>query len=207
MYFSRIPYPFKWLFPKSAVWNFAFNKPDIYLTFDDGPNPSTTPFILDLLKKKDVKATFFCIGQNIENHPALYQRILDEGHATGNHTYSHLSGWKTSFENYISDFRKCETLCKSKLFRPPYGRMTKAQATEISKTHQIIMWSVLTGDFDVKRTPEKCLAVAKAQTKNGSVIIFHDSEKAKPRMEYALPRFIDFALEKGFCFEKIKMVK
>lgn len=203
MYFSKIPYPLRWFFPGNVIWNFAFQQPDVFLTFDDGPNPETTEFILKTLDMYKIKATFFCIGKNIENHPELYRKILDSGHSTGNHTYSHLSGWKTPFKEYINDFNRCRQINTSTLFRPPYGRITKAQAKEIGKTHRIIMWSVLTGDFDVTRSPEKCLAVAKTQTKKGAIIIFHDSDKARKRMEFALPRFIEYALEKGFRFEKI----
>ncbi|MCX6011959.1 MAG: polysaccharide deacetylase family protein [Chloroflexi bacterium] len=203
MYICKIPYPLKGLFPKNVIWNFDFKEPILYLTFDDGPNPSTTSYILGLLNKNRIKATFFCTGKNIENHPELFQQIKDSGHSTGNHTFSHISGWQTPLKEYTDDFKHCETLCKTSLFRPPYGRITPSQAKEIGKTHKIIMWTVLTGDFDPGKTPEKCLATAKKYIKNGSIIVFHDSEKARQRMLYALPRFIDYSLENGFRFEKI----
>ena len=187
------------------IWNFDLREPVIYLTFDDGPNPSTTSFILELLDKYKIKASFFCTGRNIEKHPDLFQQIIDSGHSTGNHTYSHKSGWKTTYSEYIDDFKRCENLYKTTLFRPPYGRMTTSQAKEIGKTHKIILWSVLTGDFDIGKSPEECLATAKKHTKNGAIIIFHDSDKARERMEYALPRFILYSLEKGFRFEKIDL--
>jgi len=203
VYFSKIPYPLKWLFPKNVIWNFDLKSPEIYLTFDDGPNPSTTCFILELLNTYNIKATFFCTGRNIEKYPELFRKIKETGHSTGNHTYSHIMGWNTPCKEYVDDFKRCDSLSKTKLFRPPYGRMTSTQAKEIGKSHKIIMWSVITGDFDPARSPEKCLETAKKHTANGSIIIFHDSEKARKRMEYALPRFIDYALEKGYCFKLI----
>ena len=203
MYLSKIPYPLRLLYPKNVIWNFDLYTPLLYLTFDDGPNPETTSFILDVLDKHNIKATFFCKGSNVEKYPGLFQDILKSGHDIGNHTYSHPRGTGTSFEVYLEDFQRFESIHKTKLFRPPYGRMTCHQAKEIEKTHKIIIWTVLAGDFDLKRTPEKCLQVVKKYSGNGSVIVFHDSDKAKERLIFALPRFIEYAVERGYGFEKI----
>ncbi len=172
----------------------------IYLTFDDGPVPVITPWVLDVLKEEKVKATFFCVGENVEKHGDIYQRILNEGHAVGNHTYNHLNGWNTHGNQYAKNVLKCAEVVKSRLFRPPYGRAKKSQVALLSSHYKIIMWDVLSGDYDKSTTPEQCLKNVNTYVRNGSVIVFHDSVKAQPKLEYALPRFIKFAKEKGFEF-------
>lgn len=181
------------------VWEIPNNDNTIYLTFDDGPTPGITDWVLDLLKEHQIKATFFCLGKNVAAHPELYQRILDEGHAVGNHSYHHLSGWKTKDEEYFQDIDKASHVIDSKLFRPPYGRITKSQARYLNEYYQIIMWNVLSGDFDPKTTPEKCLSNVLNHTQSGSIIVFHDSEKAASNLKYALPRAIE-GLNKEFRF-------
>jgi peptidoglycan/xylan/chitin deacetylase (PgdA/CDA1 family) len=175
----------------------------IYLTFDDGPVHEATPFVLDVLKEHDVKATFFCVGENISKNPGLFQRILDEGHRVGNHTYNHLKGWDTDTKAYFRNIRQCADLVDSNLFRPPYGKAKKSQLNILKDHYSIIMWDVLSGDYDKNTSPEQCLANTITNVRNGSIIVFHDSAKARRNMEYALPRFISFAREMGYTFERL----
>lgn len=177
------------------------SEPAVYLTFDDGPHPKATPFILDELAKVDAKGTFFCLGKNVEQHPDIYQRILDEGHAVGNHTHDHLNGWNTKTESYIESVSAAEQHIKSRLFRPPYGRITRAQAAKLAKASppfRIIMWDVISADFDERITPDKCLDNVIKHTQPGSIVVFHDSTKAWERMSFALPRALKFFKEKGW---------
>ncbi len=172
----------------------------IYLTFDDGPIPVITPWVLDLLKDENIKATFFCVGENAKEYPEIYQRILDEQHAVGNHTYNHLNGWNMHSNKYLENIEKCAEFVHSNLFRPPYGRIKKSQISKLKSHYSIIMWDVLTGDYDRKTSPEKCLENAIKNTRNGSIIVFHDSVKAYKNLRFALPQFIAHAKEKGFEF-------
>ncbi|MDD3876718.1 MAG: polysaccharide deacetylase family protein [Bacteroidales bacterium] len=194
----------KSFYPSYFVWDFKTNNKDIYLTFDDGPIPEFTPFILDCLASFNVKATFFCTGVNIEKHPSFFKNILNQGHSVGNHTFSHLNGWKTPLDNYIEDVEKCYNAYHSKIFRPPYGRITRAQANILKQKYKIIMWSVLTYDFSAKTSPEMCLKNAVNNSKNGSVVVFHDNLKSMEKVKYALPLFIKGYLNKGFCFKVIE---
>ena len=199
MYIVRPTYLLRKVYPK-AIWRMPAAEPKIYLTFDDGPVPGVTEKVLDVLKEEKIKATFFCVGENVEKNPAIYQRILAEGHAVGNHTFNHLNGWKTHGNQYARNVLKCRELVESKLFRPPYGRAKKSQIALLSTQYKIIMWDVLTYDYDKNTSPEQCLSNANDHVRNGSVIVFHDSYKAQKNVEYALPRFIRFAKEKGFEF-------
>lgn len=202
MFLSKSPQIIKALYSQ-LTWELPNNENKIYLTFDDGPTPEITDWTLDLLKQFNIKATFFCLGQKVEKYPKIYQRILDEGHAVGNHSYSHPSGWKTSDADYFDDIEKSQKLIDSKFLRPPYGRITKSQAKYLKERYSIIMWSVLSGDFDAKTTPEKCLDNVLKNTESGAIIVFHDSEKAEPNLKYALPKAIEQLLEKKFGFEKL----
>ena len=178
-----------------GIWNIEDAQSTVYITFDDGPHPDITPFVLDALKKANAKATFFCIGKNVEKYPAVYQRILDEGHQVGNHTQNHKNGWSTDNAQYFRDILRASKLITSNLFRPPYGRITYNQGIGIKKllpNMQIIMWDVLSGDFDTELSPKDCLKNVITHTKEGSIIVFHDSEKAFKRLEFALPRFLDY---------------
>jgi peptidoglycan/xylan/chitin deacetylase (PgdA/CDA1 family) len=202
MYLVKTPF---WLLLVSPdfVWHKDRSKRCIYLTFDDGPIPVVTPFVLDTLKKFNAKATFFCIGDNIDKHPDIFNRLHSEGHAIGNHTYNHLKGWSTEDETYIENFNKCQTLTQTNLFRPPYGRIKGSQSRELkaqSSKPDIVMWDVLSGDFDEKLKPQNCLDNVIWNTENGSIIVFHDSLKAQPRLEFVLPRALQFWKEKGFEF-------
>jgi peptidoglycan/xylan/chitin deacetylase (PgdA/CDA1 family) len=181
------------------------NQKKIYLTFDDGPHPIATTFILDALKKYNAIATFFCIGKNIAAHPDIYKRILSEGHATGNHTHDHLNGWKTKDKTYFENIIQASKYIDSRLFRPPYGRISRFQAKQAADkmNFTIVMWSVLSADFDIAITPQKCWRNVKRSAGNGSIIVFHDSEKAMERMKYALTETLEYFSKKGFVFEKL----
>ena len=202
MYSVRPPSILRKLYT-NGVWRLNKLEKKIYLTFDDGPIAEVTPWVLDLLKAKAVPATFFCVGENVKNHASIYHRILNENHAVGNHTYNHLNGWEAPLPAYIKNVEECSSLVDTTLFRPPYGRISKKQQAAISKQYTIIMWDVLSKDYDVKTSPEECLENVCSHVRNGSIVVFHDSQKAKKNMQYALPRFIDFAKEKGFEFCKL----
>ena len=202
MYLVKSPLLLKWYYP-SLTWNKSRTENVIYLTFDDGPIPDVTDFVLKTLKDQQVKATFFCIGDNIRKHPSIFQRLLDEGHQVGNHTYNHLKGWKTDDATYLENFEQCQTLTGTNLFRPPYGRIRKSQIRDIRSRYpemKIIMWDVLSGDFDLNLSPESCYHNVDKYVENGSIIVFHDSLKAFERMQYALPRVIANLKAKGYQF-------
>lgn len=176
-----------------GVWHVDDPPNTVFITFDDGPHPDITPFVLDELKKTNAKGTFFCIGKNVEKYPEIYQRILDEGHQVGNHTQNHKNGWSTDNIVYYRDILTAARFIKSNLFRPPYGRITYAQGMGLEKllpNTKIIMWDVLSGDFDTNLSPEDCLKNVTAHTKEGSIVVFHDSEKAFDRLQFALPQFL-----------------
>jgi peptidoglycan-N-acetylglucosamine deacetylase len=200
----------KKLFPK-YVWDIANDEKKVYLTFDDGPTPEVTKWTLDQLRKHNVKATFFCIGNNIRQYPEIFARLQNEGHAIGNHTFNHLNGWKTMNAEYLSNIEQCGSVIReftgvdTDLFRPPYGKVKKSQAAALLKMgYKIIMWDVLSADFDNGISPEKCLENVVKNVKSGSVIIFHDSVKGYKNLEYTLPRTLAFLKEKGFKCEVIR---
>ena len=208
-YFVKTPWWLKKIYP-NRVWDIDTNEKIIYLSFDDGPHPEATPFVLDELAKYNAKATFFCIGKNVVDYPDIYKRILDEGHAIGNHTQQHLNGWKTSTEIYLTDVSEAAKNISSNLFRPPYGRIKRSQAKGISealknKSAKIVMWDVLSGDFDMSLSNEKCLENVISKTRTGSIVVFHDSEKAFSRLKYTLPAMLEFFTLKGYVFSKIKI--
>jgi peptidoglycan/xylan/chitin deacetylase (PgdA/CDA1 family) len=208
----------------SYIWDIPNAENKIYLTFDDGPTPAITEWVLQELKKHQAKATFFCIGKNINNHVALFYKIISEGHSIGNHTYNHLKGWNTSTEDYLNNTALCNTeilniapilersglkseICKlqSKLFRPPYGKIKTSQSKKLRQLgYKIIMWDVLSADFDQTITPEKCLENILQQVHSGSIIVFHDSVKAFKNLEYTLPRTLEILKQRGFVFEAIQ---
>lgn len=198
----------KWIFPK-YVWEIPNNENKIYLTFDDGPTPEITEWVLELLKKHNIKATFFCIGNNIEKHPEIFEKVIADGHSIGNHTFNHLKGWKTKTDDYIENTNLCEAIIgnqpkNSKLFRPPYGKIKFSQSRILRKLgYKIIMWDVLSVDYDKNITPEKCLENVIKNTASGSVIVFHDSIKAFDNLEFALPKAIEYLKDKGFVFDRI----
>ncbi len=204
MYIVTAPWLLRKFSPPFLTWDIPNRSNEIFLTFDDGPHPVATPFVLDLLKQYNAKATFFCIGKNVKDEPALYRRIIDEGHKVGNHTYNHLNGKKNSDKDYLDNIIQAKKIIDSKLFRPPYGAITRFQARQLKGIYDIVMWNVLSADFDTTISKEKCLENVVKHTKPGSIIVFHDSEKAFPHLEYALPKALDFFAEKGYNMASIK---
>lgn len=186
------------------LWRMPAQEKKIYLTFDDGPAPGVTDQVLDVLKSAGVKATFFCVGENAERHPDLFTRIAEEGHAVGNHTYNHLNGWKTDTRAYLANVKKCAQVFSSPLFRPPYGKMKPSQSRRLrAMGYRIVMWDVLSCDYDAKLNGHDCLKNVLDHTRNGSIIVMHDSRKAKEKMLFALPPMLEKLLEKGFVFSKL----
>ena len=199
----------------SLLWNFPTAEKTLYLSFDDGPVPEVTPWVLEILKKYEAKATFFCIGENVKKYPQVFQQLLAEEHSIGNHTHNHLNGWKTSTQEYIKNFQKAEKVIhqeiqiskfkiQNKLFRPPYGKIKPAQIKEIQKYgYQIVMWEVISGDFDPKLSFEDCYKNVIDNCKSGSIVVFHDSLKAEKNLKRILPGVLKYYKEKGFSFKSL----
>jgi peptidoglycan-N-acetylglucosamine deacetylase len=210
LYFTKTPWWLKSLYPR-CVWDIPATEKILYLTFDDGPHPLATPYVLDQLKKYNARATFFCIGKNVLEHTEIYRRILDEGHRVGNHTFNHFNGWKVRDEQYLQNILQAGKYIDSNLFRPPYGKITRFQVklltgiknSPASANFRIIMWDVLSGDFDTTLSCEQCSANVIKNVRPGSVIVFHDSEKAFPRMKDSLPRVLEHFSAKGYRFDAI----
>ncbi|MBP3942891.1 polysaccharide deacetylase family protein [Sphingobacteriaceae bacterium WQ 2009] len=200
MYLAKAPFFLKWIYPK-CIWNMDRSEKSVYLTFDDGPIPEITPFVLELLATYQIKATFFCVGENIKKNPHLFKQIVNAGHRIGNHTFNHLKGWKTKDESYLENVAACQELTQTNLFRPPYGRATHSQIKALYPDFKIIMWDVLSGDFDLNLSPEKCLQNVIQHTENGSIIVFHENIKSIPRVTYALPKAIESLLAQGYKFK------
>jgi len=194
------------LFPR-YTWHKSKADKVIYLTFDDGPIPEVTEWVLDVLAQHQIKATFFCIGDNIRKHPAVFQRILIEKHQVGNHTFHHLKGWKTTAEEYVANVVLCQQEIEKHggetvtLFRPPYGKITTKQASVIlSQGYEIIMWSIITKDYDARISPEQCLQRTIRRITPGSILVFHDSLKAEKNMKYTLPLLLEYLKQEGYSF-------
>lgn len=195
------------------IWRIPTKEKEIFLTFDDGPIPEITEFVLEELNKYEAKATFFCIGGNIEKYPNIFQKIVNQQHTIGNHTFNHLKGWDSEDGIYLDNFRKCEDEIfkqipnpKSQipnLFRPPFGRIKRSQAKEVLKSHEIVMWDVLTGDYDQSLSKERVLSKTLQHTEQGSIVLFHDSIKASKNMMHALPRVLKHFSERGFTFNAL----
>jgi peptidoglycan-N-acetylglucosamine deacetylase len=206
-YFVKTPGWLKRIYD-SYIWSIPVNDKILYLTFDDGPHPEATPFVLTELRKHNALATFFCIGKNVVSYPGIYKQIINEGHSVGNHTYNHLNGWKTNNDDYLKDIALASHEIDTDLFRPPYGRITSFQAKNLKpvmkgKEPKVIMWDVLSGDFDTECTPQQCLANVVFASVSGSIIVFHDSEKAFPKLAYTLPRILNYFSEKGYLFKSL----
>lgn len=200
-YLHTVPFWLKWFFPSGLLWHQPVDEPHVFLTFDDGPHESATVFVLEQLAQYRVKGTFFCIGKNIRRHPELFDRILAEGHSTGNHTMNHVNGGRVEKDHYLEEVRATQLLTKTNLFRPPYGRINKKQARAIAREFpgmNIVMWSVLAGDFDRETTPEKIIRAIKKHTRPGSIIVFHDSAKALPLLQQTLPHILEWLKGKGY---------
>lgn len=216
MYLIKTPFLLKKLYPAYLLWHKSRNHKVIFLTFDDGPIPIVTPWVLKTLKNFNAKATFFCIGDNITKHPEIFNQLKIDGHAIGNHTYNHLKGWITDDKAYFENWEKCQELTQTNLFRPPYGRIKKSQIKLLDGAQpeirgpkptksqiSIVMWDVLSGDFDTKLPPEKCLKNVLKHTENGSIVVFHDSLKAFERLEYTLPKALDYWTKQGYIFKTL----
>lgn len=192
------------------IWDKTPIQNAVYLTFDDGPIPEVTEWVLDVLKEHQVHATFFCVGENIFKHPAIFERLIAENHLVGNHTYNHNNGWKTETEVYQESFLRTEKIIlekiahAAKIFRPPYGKITPKQAFLIKQYgYEIIMWDVLSADFDLEQSPEQCLDNLKKHTQKGSIVVFHDNIKSFNTLQKVLPDYLKFLKEKGFQTELI----
>ena len=196
----RPPFAIRKLY-SSLIWRVPTAEKKIYLTFDDGPTPEVTSWVLNILKQYNAKATFFCVGKNVETYPELYKQILNEGHAVGNHTYNHLNGWKTRKEEYFQSIEKCSKLVSSTLFRPPYGKITRTQFLKLKSQYSIIMWDILSYDYDNTMKPEKCFTNVMRFAREGSIIVFHDSLKAQKNLQFILPKVIEQLRLKGYNFE------
>ncbi|NRD24302.1 polysaccharide deacetylase family protein [Winogradskyella litoriviva] len=212
---AKTPDFVKTLFP-NFIWNINTNKKEIYLTFDDGPTPKITDWVLSTLKEYNAKATFFCIGNNIDKHPLIFQNIIEHGHSIGNHTYNHLKGWKHNTQDYLEDVEQTKILIESiiekhkysnkNLFRPPYGKVRTKQSKQIqSLGYKIIMWDVLSFDWDNSVSEKTCLNNVICKAKEGSIIVFHDSIKASRNLKYALPKVLDYYSKMGYSFLSINL--
>jgi peptidoglycan-N-acetylglucosamine deacetylase len=208
----RTPFFLPWLYP-SLIWRVNTSERKIFLTFDDGPVPGPTEFVLETLKKYNAKATFFCIGDNVRKHPMVFKKVVADGHAIGNHTFHHMPGWENSATDYLNDTQKCEAqleeagyksgLTGKPYFRPPYGKIKRAQIRALSN-YNIVMWDVLTQDYDKSLLPETCLNKSIKATRAGSIVVFHDSVKAMPTLEYVLPRYLEYFNKQGYLFESFQ---
>jgi len=203
----RTPFFLPWIYP-TLTWRIPTEEKELYLTFDDGPVHGPTEFVLETLSQFSAKATFFCIGDNVRKHPDVFKKIVDGGHAVGNHTFNHLNGWKVSNPSYLENIKLCDEVfeqntIETKLFRPPYGRITGKQVKSLSD-YTIVMWDVLSVDYAKSLSGKACLHNTIRATRPGSIIVFHDSHKAEKNMTHALPRFVEYFTEKGFSFKVLK---
>ncbi len=205
---AKTPGFVKTLFP-NFVWNINTDRKEIYLTFDDGPTPEITEWVLQTLDDFNAKATFFCIGNNIEKHPEVFQHIITEGHTIGNHTYNHLKGWKHKAKVYVRDVLKTEKIIRNfttdtsnNLFRPPYGKFKNKQSKKLLELgYKIILWDVLSYDWDKSVSEEICFKNVTSAAKEGSIVVFHDSIKASRNLKYVLPKVLEYYTEKGYVFK------
>lgn len=202
MYLVHTPQYVQALFP-GLVWKIPTERRTIYLTFDDGPIPEVTPWVLDTLQSYKAKATFFCVGDNVRKYPEIYNLVIEGNHSVGNHTHNHISGWATENISYFNNIRHCNRMVHSGLFRPPYGKIKPSQAQFLQRHYRIVMWDVLSGDFDKTINPEQCLQNVVNHAGAGSIVVFHDSLKAQANLEYALPRVLDHFTSLGYSFDAL----
>jgi peptidoglycan-N-acetylglucosamine deacetylase len=197
LWYQSIPKWFQKLFP-NLIWQIDTNEKIVYLTFDDGPHPEITQWVVNELKKFEMKATFFCVGDNAQKHPKTLQMILKEGHLLGNHTMHHIKGWKHDNETYQKDVSECAEYVNSQYFRPPYGRIKNEQVKALKNKYKIVMWTLLSCDFDQKLNQELALNQLLKKTKKGSIVVFHDSIKAEKNLKFLLPKYLNFLKENGY---------
>lgn len=202
MYPVKTPRFVRSLFP-NFTWKVPTAEKVVYLTFDDGPIPEVTPWVLEQLEKYNAKATFFCVGENAQKYPELLAEVRAQGHSIGSHTMNHLNAWKSDNIPYFHNVRQAATLLKTELFRPPYGRLLPSQIQFLQRHYTIVMWDILTGDFDPKLSGEQCYKNVMKHVSDGSIIVFHDSLKAKPNLEYALPRALEALSAQGYAFKTL----
>ncbi len=205
MRFFKLPFFLKLIF-KDALWRIEpqeTSSKTIYLSFDDGPIPEVTPWVVQELDKYQAKATFFCVGENVQKYPDIEKLLLEKGHRLGNHTYHHIKGLKTPLKEYDKDVQKCAEMVKSNLFRPPYGSLTYPQYKQLKKQFKVVLWDVISYDFDTSFKPEDCLKILKKNTRSGSIIVFHDSLKAQKILFKVLPPYLAYCYEQGYSFETI----
>ena len=200
MLIEQPPKLLRWLYP-SALWRMNPDEKAVYLTFDDGPIPRITPWVLDLLDKYQIKATFFLVGDNVRKHPEEFQMILERGHRLGNHTFNHFGGFRHLSEEYLANTNKANELIKTDLFRPPHGWMRWGQYMILKDKYRIVMWDLVTRDYSNKLNGPQVLAIVKKYVRNGSIITFHDSLKSEKNLKYALPRAIEWLKEQGYEFK------
>ena len=202
MYLVKTPRLLQTIFPR-YTWRVPAKEKVIYLTFDDGPIPEITPWVLEQLSRFRAKATFFCVGDNICKNTDIFDELLRQGHSVGNHTFNHLNGWQSKTHDYLDNVAECAAVTKSSLFRPPYGRLRLTQALSLHREYNIVMWDVLSGDFDPMLSPEDCLANVVENARRGSIIVFHDSLKAAKNLFYTLPRVLEHFANMGYRFEAL----
>ncbi|HRC66548.1 MAG TPA: polysaccharide deacetylase family protein [Bacteroidales bacterium] len=198
------PRAVEWIFAPFVITRMPRTGQCLYLTFDDGPHSQITPKVLDILNRFQVKATFFCLGKNIRAYPEVFQEIKNNGHNIGNHSFSHKNGWKTANKECFKDIEACRELIPTNLFRPPYGRMRVSQVRVLSRQYQIILWTLLSGDYNRSLSSEEILRTLLRRTRSGDIIVFHDNEKAFPCLIEVLPSYLEAMLEKGFTFDVIQ---
>lgn len=200
MLIEQPPLLLRWIYPR-ALWRMDKNVKAVYLTFDDGPIPEVTPWVLDVLDRYGIKATFFLVGDNVRKHPKEFQMILDRGHRVGNHTFNHIGGFKHLSYNYLVNTNQADALIKSNLFRPPHGWMRWGQYMVLRNRYQIVMWDLVTRDYSKRLNGPQVLEKVKKYVRNGSIITFHDSLKSEKNLKYALPKAIEWLLEQGYEFK------
>ncbi|TNE66205.1 MAG: polysaccharide deacetylase family protein [Bacteroidetes bacterium] len=204
MYLIKTPRIIQALLP-AYVWRIPTQEKVLYLTFDDGPIPEVTPWVLEMLDRYDAKGTFFCVGDNVRRYPHIFRQVVEAGHSVGNHTFNHLNGWQTEHREYLHNVRDCAGLVDSNLFRPPYGRLLPRQRALLERQYRIVMWDVLSGDFDPAQTAEQCLLKVVQHVRPGSIVVFHDSVKTYAKLRYVLPRALKELQQAGFRFEALPM--
>lgn len=200
MFIEQVPNFFRNLYPK-ALWRMNPDEKAIYLTFDDGPIPVITPWVVELLNRYNIKATFFMVGDNVHKFSQEYMQVVESGHRVGNHTFNHLKGLFTSTKEYIENVDRADAFIHSNLFRPPHGILRTSQYNELSKRYTFVMWDLVTRDYSFRLYGEDVLANVKRYTRNGSIITFHDSLRSESNLRYALPRALDWLLEEGYTFK------